>query len=193
MPVDAENLPRVFIEPFEPARHERAEFSCGVARLDNFLRLSARKQQKDDFTRAFVAVSEGSGRILGYYALNTHAVGIAELGRNRMRRAPGRASLPALYLSMIAVDKSQQGKGLGTDLLIDALLRAYRVSKEVGLKLVILDVIDDGGDSAFQRRKEFYRRMGFESFSDHPQRMFITIGTIRSVFPEDFFTANVQE
>ena len=184
MPVDAENLPRVFIEPFEPGRHERAEFSCGVPRLDNFLRLSARKQQKDDFTRVFVAVAEGSDRILGYYALNTHAVGIDELGRSRPGRAPDRASLPAVYLSMIAVDKSQQGRGLGTDLLIDALLRAYRVSREVGLKLVILDVIDDGGDAAFRRRKEFYRRMGFESFSDHPQRMFMTIGTIGRIFPE---------
>ena len=193
MPVDETNPHPVSIEPFEPGHHERAEFACGVARLDNFLRLSARKQQKDHFTRVFVAVAEGSGRILGYYALNTHAVGIAELGRNRPRRAPGRASLPALYLSMIAVDKSQQGKGLGTDLLIDALLRAYRVSKEVGLNLVVLDVIDDGGDSAFHRRKEFYRRMGFESFSDHPQRMFITIGTIRSMFPEGFLGANVQE
>ncbi|MXW74328.1 MAG: GNAT family N-acetyltransferase [Gammaproteobacteria bacterium] len=184
MPVEAENPPRLSIEPFEPGRHERAEFSCGVARLDNFLRLSARKQQKDDFTRAFVAVAEGSPTILGYYALNTHAVGIAELGRSRPRRVPGRASLPAVYLSMIAVDKSQQGSGLGTDLLIDALLRACRVSMEVGLKLVILDVIDDGGETVFRRRKEFYRLMGFENFSDHPQRMFMTIGTIRSMFPE---------
>ena len=77
--------------------------------------------------------------------------------------------------------------------MIDALLRACRVSTEVGLKLVLLDVIDDGGDSAFQRRKEFYRRMGFESFSDHPQRMFMTIGTIRSIFPEVPLSANRQE
>ena len=184
MPVDAENLPRVVIEPFEPGAHERAKFSCGVARLDNFLRLSARKQQQDDFTRAFVAVIEGSRRILGYYALNTHAIGVAELGRNRPRRAPRHASVPALYLSMIAVDKTRQGRGLGTDLLMDALRRVCRVSREVGLKLVLLDVIDDGGDTAFRQRREFYQRMGFESFADHPQRMFMTIGTIRRMFPE---------
>ena len=184
MPVDETNPHPVSIEPFEPGHHERAEFACGVARLDNFLRLSARKQQKGDFTRVFVAVAEGSSRILGYYAVNTHAVGIAELGRNRTRRAPGSASLPALYLSMIAVDKRQQGRGLGTDFLIDALLRACRVSKEVGLKLVILDVIKDGGDKAFQRRKEFYRHMGFEGFRDSPERMFITLGAIRGMFPE---------
>ncbi len=108
--VDPENRSRVFIEPFEPGHHERAEFSCGVARLDNFLRFSARKRQKDDFTRVFVAVAEGISRILGYYALNTHAVGIAELGRFRPARAPNRTSLPSLYLSMIAVDEREQGK-----------------------------------------------------------------------------------
>lgn len=181
MPVDAENPPRVSIEPFEPSRHERAEFSCGVPRLDNFLRLSARKRQKDDFTRVFVAVAEGSRRILGYYALNTHAIGVAEMGRDRPRRASNRASIPALYLSMIAVDKTQQGRALGTDLLIDALYRVSRVSQEVGLKLVVLDVINDGGDATFKRRKEFYRRMGFQSFADHPERMFMTIGTIRQL------------
>ncbi len=184
MPVDGETLPRASIDPFEPSRHERAAFSCGVARLDNFLRLSAKKQQKDGFTRLFVAVAEGASRILGYYALNTHAVGTTELAQNRPRRAPSTGSLPALYLSMIAVDKSLQGRGLGTDLLIDALRRAWNVSKEVGLKLVILDVIEDDGNKAFQRRKEFYRRMGFESFSDYPDRMFITIGTIRRMFCE---------
>ena len=40
------------------------------------------------------------------------------------------------------------------------------------------------GDNAFQRRKEFYQRMGFVSFSDYPERMFITIGTIRRMFSE---------
>ena len=184
MPGKGESRPGICIEPFEPRRHERAAFSCGVTRLDNFLRLSAKKQQKDDFTRVFVALAQGSSRILGYYALNTHAVAVAELGRNHPRRVPSTGILPALYLSMIAVDQSQQGKGLGTHLLMDALARACEVSKEVGLKLLILDVINDGGDEAFGRRTEFYRRMGFESLSDNPERMFLTIGTIRAMFRE---------
>ncbi len=65
----------------------------------------------------------------------------------------------------IAVDRSWQGKGLGSDLAIDALSRARSVAGEVGLKLVVLDVIEDGGKEAFMRRMEFYRRLGFGSFS----------------------------
>ncbi|MCE2494177.1 MAG: GNAT family N-acetyltransferase [Alphaproteobacteria bacterium] len=84
----------------------------------------------------------------------------------------------------IAVDRSWQGKGLGSDLAIDALSRARSVAGEVGLKLVVLDVIEDGGKEAFMRRMEFYRRLGFRSFKDRPERMFITIDTIRAMFDD---------
>lgn len=83
---------------------------------------------------------------------------------------------------MIAVDRSWQGKGLGSDLAVDALSRARNVSGEVGLKLVVLDVIDDGGDEAFARRMEYYRRLGLRNLQDRPDRIFITIGTIRAMF-----------
>ena len=178
-------LPGITIEPFDPGRHDRSGFSCGTVRLDNFLRFSARKQQTDDFTRVFVAVAEGSPRVLGYYALNAHAVSTGELGADRPPRAPNTGSIPALYLSMIAVDRSGQGRGLGSDLAIDALGRALSVAGEVGLKLVVLDVIDDGGNEAFMRRREFYRRLGFRSFQDRPERMFITIDTIRAMFGDE--------
>ena len=105
----------IVIEPFDPGRHDRSGFSCGTDRLDNFLRFSARKQQKDDFTRVFVAVAQGSPRVLGY-ALNAHAVATGDLGADRPRRAPNTGSIPALYLSMIAVDRSRQGKGSGRTL-----------------------------------------------------------------------------
>ena len=186
MPGDGEgaSVPGIVIEPFDPGRHDRSGFSCGTDRLDNFLRLSARKQQKDDFTRVFVAVAEGSPEVLGYYALNAHAVATDELEADRPRRAPRTGSIPALYLSMIAVDKRRQGMGLGSDLAVDALGRALTVAGEVGLKLVVLDVIDDDGEDVFARRREFYRRLGFQSLEDHPERMFIAIGTIRAMFGE---------
>ena len=61
-----QSISRIVIDPFDPGRHDRSGFSCGTDRLNNFLRFSARKQQKDDFTRVFVAVAEGSSEFLGY-------------------------------------------------------------------------------------------------------------------------------
>ena len=114
--------------------------------------------------------------------MNAHAIAIDDLGADRPRRAPRAGSIPALYLSMIAVDRIWQGKGLGSDLAIDALGRARSVAVKVGLKLVVLDVIEDGGSEIFARRMGFYRRLGFQSLEDRPERMFITIDTIRAMF-----------
>jgi hypothetical protein len=72
--------------------------------------------------------------------------------------------------------------GLGSNLAIDALRRALNVAGEVGVKPIVQDVIDDGGNAAFMGRREFYRSRGFLNFQDSQERMFITIDTIRAMF-----------
>ena len=100
--------------------------------------------------------------------------------RGPARRAPSTGIIPALYLSMIAVDRSCQGERLGSDLAIHASNRARNVSSEAGIKLVVRDVIDDGGGQAYARRMEFCGRLEFQSFQGRPNRVFMTIGTIRA-------------
>ena len=62
--------------------------------------------------------------------------------------------------------------------------RTLRLTRWGGFKLVVPDVIDDGGEEFFARQVEFYRRLGFQSLEDRPERMFITISTIRAMFGE---------
>ncbi len=50
--------PVLRIERFDPSRHARADFECGVVRLNNCLKLSGKKQQKDDMTRVYVVVEK---------------------------------------------------------------------------------------------------------------------------------------
>ncbi len=64
----------IIIEPLNPRKHDRAAFSCGTARLDNFLKRTARKHRAGDFTRVWVATKSGQTGILGYYALNAHTL-----------------------------------------------------------------------------------------------------------------------
>ena len=52
------------IERWNPGRHDRSGFDCGVERLNNFLNLSAKKQQKNDMTRVYVAVLPDEASIL---------------------------------------------------------------------------------------------------------------------------------
>ena len=171
---------RIFIEPLDPQRHDRAAFSCGTIRLDNFLKRTARKHQAGDFTRVWVATELGSAGILGYYALNAHALEGDDLPTELTKKAPRFGGIPAVYLSMIAVDRRCQGRGLGRILLADALSRAAAVADQVGLKAVVLDVIDDGGPQAMKGRRTFYAGMGFRSLPSRPERMFISIETVRN-------------
>lgn len=170
------------IEPFDPKRHDRSTFSCGTNRLDNFLKRTAKKHQAGGFTRVWVATDGCERRVLGYYALNAHSLEAVDLPEALVRKAPRFGGIPAVYLSMIAVDRRYQGQGLGRFLLADALKRSVAASVQIGVKAVVLDVIDDGGPDVVERRRQFYAAMGFQSFPSLPSRMFILVGTVRDSF-----------
>lgn len=171
------------IQAFDPDLHDRASFSCGLERIDNFLKITARKHQDGDFTRVYVATRADSAAIIGYYALNAHSLAGPEAPDALSKRGP-RHSIPAAYLSMIGVNVREQGIGLGVILLADALKRVLRAADSIDLKAVVLDVVDDDGDDAYRRRLAFYRRMGFCSFPSRESRMFLAMKDIRAAFAE---------
>ena len=74
-----------------------------------------------------------------------------------------------------------QGKGLGRIRLIDALKWAAKALDEVGLALVVLDVLADGDEQAITKRLRFYKSFGFTVFPSMPMRLFIPVRTIRQM------------
>ena len=117
--------------------------------------------------------------IVGYYALNAHKLEGDSLPPRLTRGAPAHGGIPAVYLSMIAVDRRHQGKGLGKILLADAFKRVASAANQIGLKAVVLDVIEDGGPKMVHKRTAFYTAMGFKPLPKQPQRMIISVETIR--------------
>lgn len=176
MPIEPRNLR---IERFDPGRHDRSMFDCGIDRLNNFLKLSAKKQQKDDLTRVYVVVEEGSELILGYHAINLGMINVDELKR-RPRGAARHGEIPVLFLGQVAVDRGAQGRGLGSILMHHVFAKASNVSDMAGCHAIVLDVISDGGEAAFVRRKAWYQSFGFETFASNPSRMFLVIKQVRA-------------
>ncbi len=172
--------PALRIERFDPARHDRAGFDCGVARLDNYLKLSARKQQRDDMIRVHVAVEDGSVRILGYHAISLGTMNADELER-RLRGTPAHGELPVLFLGQVAVDRAAQGKGLGGILMHHVFEKACAVADMAGCHAILLDVIADGGEDSFPRRRGWYEGFGFTAFASNPARMFLTMKQVRAM------------
>jgi ribosomal protein S18 acetylase RimI-like enzyme len=171
------------IEPFDSERHDRAAFGSGVAAVDNFLRKTANKLARADNLRLF-AMTDPSGALVGFYALNAHAIDYAELPPRYARTRPGHGSIPAAYISMIGVDARHQGRGYGGDLLVDALTRIGRAADSIGIAVVILDVLDDGDAQQVNRRKALYERYGFRALPSRPLRLFLPLATVREVIGE---------
>ena len=52
------------IEPFDPERHDRAAFSCGVEQVDNYFQKTANKLAKADNVRLYVMI-DPAGTVIG--------------------------------------------------------------------------------------------------------------------------------
>jgi ribosomal protein S18 acetylase RimI-like enzyme len=171
------------IAPFDAERHDREGFSCGVDQVDNFFRRTANKLSKADNLRVFV-MEAADGTVMGFYALNAHAVHFSDLPPAFARTRPGHGSIPAAYIAMIGVDRRYAGQGFGGDLLADALKRIAGAADAVGIAVVMLDVLDDGDASSVERRKALYRSYGFQPLPSNPLRMFLPVATVRRLLTE---------
>lgn len=173
------------IEKFDPVQHDRTNFDCGVGRLNRYLKQSARKQQQDDMTRVYVAVEDGNSRILGYHAINVGAMNVDELHR-RPHGAPSHGEIPVLFLGQVAVNKEEQGRGVGGNLMYHVFEKACIIADQAGCYAIILDVISDGGPAESVRREAWYKEFGFSPFPSRPSRMFMTIQQVRGVVQQSF-------
>lgn len=130
--------------------HRLDDFGSGVEILDRWLRQSARTAAAAG-TAATYVLNRGD-KVVGYYALAMSSVSHAGAPARLRRGMPD--PVPVVLLARLALDRAERGKGLGGDLLIDALRRCGRGAREFGARAVVVDAIDE--DAA-----AFYRHFGF--------------------------------
>lgn len=168
------------IELLDPDKHDRAAFSCGVEQVDSYFRKTANKLAKAGNVRVWVMISP-SGDLIGFYALNAHSIDYAELPEKFAKARPGHGSIPAAYISMIGVDQKFSGKGFGGDLLVDALTRIARAADDLGIAVVMLDVLDCGDPELVAKRVKLYQSYGFTPLPSRPLRLFLPLATVRGL------------
>jgi predicted N-acetyltransferase YhbS len=144
--------------------HDLAQFSCGVASLDDWLRRRARGNQVSGASRTFVAYE--SHLVVGYYALAASGVAVAVAPGRFRRNMPD--PIPAVLLARLAVDVSQQGRGLGRELFRDATQRVVSAAETIGIRGILVHAISD-------QAKEFYLALGFEPSPLEPMTLMVTL------------------
>lgn len=157
------------IEPLR-ASHERGEFSCGKAPLDDFLRMRASQYEKRRLGRTYVALFPGATRVAGYYTLAAGAVAIANIPPETAKRLP-KHPVPVILLGRLAVDLKAAGQGLGRSLLRDALRRSLGLSEQLGVLAVEVLAID-------AEARQFYTKYGFVPLVDNDLHLFLPLRTI---------------
>jgi GNAT superfamily N-acetyltransferase len=149
--------------------HDLSLFDCGNPTLTNWLRKFAWTNQQADSAKTYVALAED--RVVGYYALTTGSVHKHE---SPERIAKGLANHPVgvILLARLAVDHTQQGKGLGKALLFDALKRAEEAADIIGVRAVLVHAIDDAA-------RRFYEHFNFDASPIDPFQLMLLLKDLR--------------
>lgn len=163
------------ILPFDPHR-PRNTFDCGRRVITNWYKNKAKKcVERAEFCVA-ECLSDGSPRPIGYYALQVGNESMDALSTKPDDFTKNYTAFPAVHLAFLGVDRAHQRKGVGTALLSDVFERVYQISKLAGLYALTIQSLDAESTA-------FYRRLGFEPYSDHPTspKLLMPIRTIRDL------------
>jgi len=157
------------------AEHDYAAFDCGTPELNTWLQRRALQNEALGTSRTYVVRAEG--RVVGFYALATGAVAHKDVSAKTRRNMPD--PIPVMVLGRLAVDTAYKGKGLGSALLRDALLRTLNASQIAGIRAVLLHAISEDA-------KRFYAQAGFYECPVDPMTMMITLTEVeKSLAPSD--------
>lgn len=151
--------------------HDVADFDCGNPVLNDWLRHRALKNESR-FSRTYVVCE--SKRVIGYYCISAGAVERSAAPGKVRRNAPD--TIPVSIIGRLAVDRGQTGKGLGADLLSDALRRIALASQSIGIGAVMVHAKDDAA-------KRFYLRCAeFDEYPSDSRTLFLPIETVIAAF-----------
>jgi ribosomal protein S18 acetylase RimI-like enzyme len=164
--------PSLVIEPLGP-HHDRKAFSCGEPALDIYLQRQASQDVRRRVAQVFVAVGDTPEKIAGYYSLSAARFGKEALPPDLAKRLP-HYPVPAAVLGRLAVDRGQQGRGLGELLLLDAIRRVVRASTTIAIYAIVADAKNE-------RAQAFYERYGFCVFAGSPRRLFLPLETFEKL------------
>ena len=154
---------------------DRSQFDCGVPPLNSFMVTQARQSQSKGFNRTYVAIlSDDSDKVVqGYYSISMGQIDLSSLPSEQIKSLP-KHPVPVGRIGRLAVNQSMKGKGLGRELLVNALVRIRDASQSIGAFAVVVDAKDESA-------KQFYQKFGFITFVNDPFALFLPIASIPGI------------
>lgn len=145
--------------------HELSAFDSTQPSLDDWLRKSARDSDGRNLTRTYVW-HRGGHIVVAFYTLMPYFIERERLSKKQGRGLPDR--IPCYLIARLALDRSLQGQGLGSQLLASALTRAAIGARDLSGRFVVVDAINDTA-------APFYRHHGFEPMNGRPDGLVLPV------------------
>jgi len=153
------------------AEHDVTQFDCGVPALNEWLRHRALKNESR-FSRTYVVCS--GALVVAYYCVSAGSVERAAAPGKLRRNAPD--AIPVSVIGRLAVSREYAGKGLGADLLADALRRIAMASQSIGIGAVLVHAKDEAAKRYYLRCAEFVE------YPEGSRILFLPIETLVAAF-----------
>jgi GNAT superfamily N-acetyltransferase len=144
--------------------HDLAQFDCGEPELDGWLKRRAIQNEETGASRTYVVCA--GRQVEGYYALAAGAAAHANAPGRVRRNMPN--PVPVMVIGRLAVDARFQGRGLGSALLRDAVLRTLQAAEIAGIRAILVHAISESA-------KRFYEKSGFIPSPIDPMTLMITV------------------
>jgi GNAT superfamily N-acetyltransferase len=153
------------------AEHDLSAFDCGEPALNDWLRHRALKNESR-FSRTYVVCA--GNRVVGYFCISAGSVERSAAPGKVRRNAPD--LIPISIIGRLAVSLDHAGKGLGADLLSDALRRIAVAAQSIGIGAVLVQAKDEAA-------KRFYLRCAeFIEYPEDSRTLFLPIETVVAGF-----------
>lgn len=143
--------------------HDLSAFTSAESALDAWLKRRALAAEGRTARTYVVCVGQ---RVVGYYALANGAVQRNAATSRVRRNAPD--PVPVMVLGRLAVDRAWEGKGIGSAMLRDAILRTVAAAEIAGVGAIMVHAMAE-------RAKAFYLRYDFKPSDLEPMTLMITL------------------
>ncbi len=149
--------------------HQVDLFDCGQEALNRFLIRYAFQNQQAGASQTHVALMGNA--VVGFYTLVAAQVEYDDAPK-RVGKRLARHPIPLMLLARLAVATTWQGKGLGSGLLKDAMLRTLQAADIAGIRAMAVHAKDDDA-------RAFYERYAFVPAPTDPYHLFVLLKDVR--------------
>lgn len=157
---------------------EVAAFDCGSDSQTTWLRRHGLQAHQSDTARVYVVCLQDTRTAVGYYALAAGSIS-HEDAPPRVAKGIGRYPVPVVILTRLGVDVGEQGRGLGSALVRDALFQAAAIAERVGVRALLIHA-ETPEAAAFYRRLD----IGFEESPTDPLHLVLLMKDLRAAIRE---------